>query len=88
RNLSQEPELIETDFSNDAELMGYWLIEQLKKETSNRRSIFYDDEIISINLKSEMIPLIVKLMTDETRYIYWSFKEIISDELIKIIYVS
>ncbi|EAD5765694.1 SIR2 family protein [Listeria innocua] len=88
RNLSQEPELIETDFSNDADLMGYWLIEQLQKETSNRRSIFYDDEIVSINLKSEMIPLIVKLMTDETRYIYWSFKEIISDELIKIIYVS
>ncbi|EIZ2532697.1 hypothetical protein MOY07_003073, partial [Listeria monocytogenes] len=25
---------------------------------------------------------------DETRYIYWSFKEIISDELIRIIYVS
>ncbi|MCY7430089.1 hypothetical protein LKL54_16025, partial [Listeria monocytogenes ATCC 19115] len=68
--------------------MGYWLIEQLQKETSNRSSIFYDDEILSINLKSEMIPLIVKLMTDETRYIYWSFKEIISDELIRIIYVS
>ncbi|EHC2043057.1 hypothetical protein JT368_002182, partial [Listeria monocytogenes] len=88
RNLSQEQEIIETAFSSDADLMGYWLIEQLQKETSNRRSIFYDDEIISINLKSEIIPLIVKLMTDETRYIYWSFKEIISDELIRIIYVS
>ncbi|ECW8301566.1 hypothetical protein F3345_07760, partial [Listeria monocytogenes] len=88
RNLSQEQEIIETAFSSDADLMGYWLIEQLQKETSNRRSIFYDDKIISINLKSEIIPLIVKLMTDETRYIYWSFKEIISDELIRIIYVS
>ncbi|HAC2695491.1 TPA_asm: hypothetical protein GZJ15_15380, partial [Listeria monocytogenes] len=88
RNLSQEQEIIETAFSSDADLMGYWLIEQLQKETSNRSSIFYDDEILSINLKSEMIPLIVKLMTDETRYIYWSFKEIISDELIRIIYVS
>ncbi|WP_258318637.1 SIR2 family protein, partial [Listeria monocytogenes] len=88
RNLSQEQEIIETAFSSDADLMGYWLIEQLQKETSNRRSIFYDDEIISINLKSEIIPLFVKLMTDETRYIYWSFKEIISDELIRIIYVS
>ncbi|MDT0015284.1 SIR2 family protein [Listeria cossartiae] len=88
RNLSQEQEIIETAFSSDADLMGYWLIEQLQKETSNRRSIFYDDEIISINLKSEIIPLIVKLMTDETRYIYWSFKEIISDELIRIIYIS
>ncbi|KEX72636.1 hypothetical protein HT44_15325, partial [Listeria monocytogenes] len=87
RNLSQEQEIIETAFSSDADLMGYWLIEQLQKETSNRSSIFYDDEILSINLKSEMIPLIVKLMTDETRYIYWSFKEIISDELIRIIYV-
>ncbi|EIC4255912.1 SIR2 family protein [Listeria monocytogenes] len=88
RNLSQEQEIIETAFSSDADLMGYWLIEQLQKETSNRRSIFYDDKIISINLKSEIIPLIVKLMTDETRYIYWSFKEIITDELIRIIYVS
>ncbi|MEB2463259.1 SIR2 family protein [Listeria monocytogenes] len=88
RNLSQEQEIIETAFSSDADLMGYWLIEQLQKETSNRRSIFYDDKIISINLKSEIIPLIVKLMTDETRYIYWSFKEIISDELLRIIYVS
>ncbi|MBC1611616.1 hypothetical protein HB910_13885, partial [Listeria welshimeri] len=88
RNLSREPEISETPFSSDADLMGYWLVEQLKKKTSNRSSIFYDDEILSINLKSEMIPLIVKLMTDETRYIYWSFKEIISDELIRIIYVS
>ncbi|EAF8918486.1 hypothetical protein A2G30_15030, partial [Listeria monocytogenes] len=34
RNLSQEQEIIETAFSSDADLMGYWLIEQLQKETS------------------------------------------------------
>lgn len=88
KNISQVPDIVGTDFSSDEDLMGYWLVEQLQKENPYNRNIFYEDEILSINLKSEMIPLIVKLMSDETRYIYWPFKDIISDELIKIIYVS
>lgn len=88
RNISQVPDIVGTAFSSDADLMGDWLVEQLQQGNSYYRNIFYEDEILSINLKSEMIPLIVKLMTDETRYVYWPFKDIISDELIKIIYTS
>lgn len=88
KNLSHQQELVRTSFSSDASLMGYWLVEQLQLPHSYYRSIFYGDKIISINLKSEMIPLIVESITDEFRYRYLSAKEILSDDLIKIINVS
>lgn len=88
RNLSQNQEIIRTSFSSDSDLMGYWLVEQLKQGHSYSRNIFYKDEAITINMKSEMISQIIAPITDEFRYSYSSFKEIISDDVIKIIYKS
>ncbi|HAP3813804.1 TPA: hypothetical protein IUT93_001107 [Enterococcus faecalis] len=88
KNLSQHQEIIRTSFASDPDLMGYWLVEQLQQGHSYFRNIFYKEEALTINLKSEMISQIVAPVTDEFRYHFSSFKEIISDDLIKIIYKS
>lgn len=88
RNLSENKELVRTDFSSDSYLMGYWLVKQLQQGHPYHRSIFYKDKVFSINLKSEMISLITESVTDEFGYRYLSFKELMSDDLMKIIYNS
>ncbi|WP_232226900.1 hypothetical protein [Marinilactibacillus sp. 15R] len=87
-NFSHQQELVRTSFSSDACLMGYWLIEQLQSGNSYYRNIFYGDKIISIKIKTEMIPLIIESINDEFSYRYSVFKDIISDDLIRIIYES
>ncbi|MBO0455894.1 SIR2 family protein [Enterococcus hulanensis] len=88
KNLSYQQDLVRTAFSSDAILMGYWLTEQLQSTHSYFRSIYHGDKIISIELSSEMIPLIVEQIADEFRYRYKTFKDILSDDLIEIIYES
>lgn len=88
RNLSYQQDLVRTAFSSDAILMGYWLTEQLQSTHSYFRSIYHGDKIISIELSSEMIPSIVEQIADEFGYRYKPFKDILSDDLIKIMYES
>lgn len=88
KNLSYHQELVRTAFSSDKSLMGYWVTEQLQSTQSYFRSIYHGDKIFSIELSSEMIPLIVEPVADDFRYQYKSFKDILSDDLIKIIYES
>ncbi|MGK0604263.1 SIR2 family protein [Enterococcus gilvus] len=88
RNLSHQLELVRTSFSSDASLMGYWLVKQLQSTNSYHRNIFHSSKIISINLQAEMIPQIVESIDGEFRYRYLTFKEMLTDDLIEIIYVS
>ncbi|QVW88156.1 SIR2 family protein [Enterococcus faecium] len=89
KKISKNDELTGTRFSEDPDIMGYWLVNQLSKGRSLSRNIYLNgDKPISINLKKEMISTIVEVTSDEVMYRYSSFKSLISDDLIKIIYES
>ncbi|ALS38453.1 hypothetical protein ABID30_002242 [Enterococcus rotai] len=89
KHLAQNQSLVNTSFSGDSDLMGYWLSEQFQQEISRHRNIFYGDQSLKINFRNEMITPIIESVKDEGIYLYWSFDEIISmDGLIKIIYNS
>ncbi|WP_438738095.1 SIR2 family protein [Enterococcus sp. DIV0784] len=89
RHLAQNQSLVNTSFSEDSDLMGYWLSEQFQQENSHHRNIFYGEQSLKINLRSELIMPIIESLKEEGRYLYWSFNEIVSmDGLIKIIYNS
>ena len=88
KNFSHNNELVRTSFSSDANLMGYWIVEQLKSGHSYYRDVFYDSKIFRINLKSEMIPQIIESLNNESRYRYLAFHEVISEDLLKLIYES
>lgn len=89
KNLSKNDDLTGTRFSEDPDIMGYWLVKQLSKGRSLSKNIYLNsDKPISINLKEEMISTIVEVTSNEAMYRYSSFKSLVSDDLIKIIYES
>ncbi|MFC7054951.1 hypothetical protein ACFQOY_03195 [Enterococcus alcedinis] len=89
KNLSKTEDITWTRFSEDPDIMGCWLVNQLSKGHLLSRNIYLNrDEPFSVNLKNEMISTIVEATSDEVMYRYSSFKSLISDDLIKIIYES
>ncbi|MBO0469485.1 hypothetical protein JZO66_02925 [Enterococcus sp. DIV0242_7C1] len=89
KHLAQNQSLVNTSFSEDSDLVGYWLSEQFQQENSPHRNIFYGEQSLKINLRSELILPIIESIKDEGIYRYWPFNDIVSmGGLIEIIYNS
>lgn len=89
KSLSKNEAITWTSFSTDPDIMGYWLVEQLKNGNRYSRNIYIDKEIIySINIKNELLPVIVNATNEESVFRFSSYKDLMSDELIEMIYES
>lgn len=87
KNISKVQDIFRTPFSKDSYLMGYWLSNQAQ-HYSKYSSLFYDDPNIKISLSKNMLSDISEIISKESSFRYLSFKEIVLDDIVKVIYNS
>ncbi|SPS03687.1 SIR2 family protein [Latilactobacillus sakei] len=86
RALAQYKSIINTPFFSDPDLMGYWLLEQLQEGYLYSRHIYYRDRSVKFRLNTEMMMDLIDVTNEKYNNLYSSFKEIISDDLVQIMY--
>lgn len=87
-NLSKNPQIIETSFYKDKDLMGFWIVDQFRRKQKNTSTSFYIEEEIYINLSSESIEELSSCINDISMYEFISIKEIISNPLEELLSTS
>ncbi|MEI3638670.1 SIR2 family protein [Lactococcus cremoris] len=87
KNISEAQDFFRTPFSKDSYLMGYWLSNHLQ-HYSKYTSIFYDGQNIKISLSKNMLSDISEFISKESSFRYLSFKKIVLNDIVKVIYNS
>lgn len=77
-NICKQNDFTYSDFSNDRDLMGDWLLLKLEEHDSSRHSIVFDSDKKSINIRQEQVSKIVSSLDEDFAYRYESFKGLLS----------